>query len=173
MFKRMRFGFVPTTEAWRIVGLCILLLLITTSSLVGCTGSTCTVTPSLTQPPAPAAFQTAALAINPAELNPGQELSITAMVTNTGDIKGSYMAELKINDTTEQAMELTVVAGETQALSFLVSKDTPGIYEVTLGGLTGQFEVVEPVTLPQSRSPTIADSTTPRRSEPTRPSCCG
>lgn len=81
MFKRMRFGFVPTTEAWRIVGLCILLLLITASSLVGCTGSTCTVTPSLTQPPAMAAFQTAGLMINPPEIDPGQELSITATVT--------------------------------------------------------------------------------------------
>jgi len=155
---------MPTTETWRIVGLCILLLLITTSSLVACSGPTCTLTPALTPPPAPAAFQTAGLSINPAELNPGQELSITAVVTNTGDIEGSYVAELKTNDTTEQAMELIVVAGETQTLSFLVSKDTPGIYEVTLGELTGQFEVVEPVTLPQPSNPKIAG--------PTKPRCC-
>ena len=165
MFKRMRFGFMPTTETWRIVGLGILLLLIATSSLVACAGPTCTLTPALTpSPPAPAAFQTAGLSINPAELNPGQELTITAMVTNTGDIEGSYIAELKINDTTEQAMELVVVAGETQTLSFLVSKDTPGIYEVTLGELTGQFEVVEPVTLPQPSNRKIAS--------PTKPRCC-
>jgi len=127
--------------------------------------ATCTSTPALTPPPpAPAAFQTAALAINPAELNPGQELSITAMVTNTGDIEGSYVAELKINDTAEQAMELTVVAGGTQTLSFLVSKETPGIYEVTLGGLTGQFEVLKPATPPQSSNPKIAG--------PTKPRCC-
>ena len=125
---------------------------------VACTG------PTSTTPPAPAAFQTAGLSINPPEVNPRQELSVTAMVTNTGDIEGSYIAELKINAITEQAMEVTVVAGETQTLSFLVSKDTPGIYEVTLGGLTGQFEVVKPVTLPQPSNPKIAG--------PTRPRCC-
>ena len=164
MFKRMIFRFVPSTDTWRMVGLCTLLLLITASSLVGCTGSTCTVTPAVTPPPAPAAFQTAGLTINPPEINPGQELNITAMVTNTGDTVGSYIAQLKINDTTEQAMEVTVVAGETQALSFPVSKDTPGIYEVTLGELTGQFEVVKPVTLPQPNNPKIAG--------PTKPRCC-
>jgi hypothetical protein len=114
--------------------------------------------------------------ISPAEIDPGQELSITATVTNIGDIKDSYMADLKINDTTQQTMQVIVDAGETKAVTFVVVKDAPGIYEVAFGGLTGQFEVVEPVTLPQSRSPTIADSTTPRRSEPTRPGsrpgCC-
>jgi len=86
------------------------------------------------------------LTINPTEINPGQELIITATVTNTGDIEGSYMAELKINDTTQETMQVIVDAGETQALSFLVSKDTPGIYEVAIGGLNGQFEVLKPAT---------------------------
>jgi len=141
--------------------------------VVAYTGPTSTPTPAPTPPPAPAAFQTADLAINPAEIDPGQELSITAMVTNTGDIKGSYMAELKINDTTQQTIQVIVDAGEPKVITFVVVKDAPGIYEVALGGLTGQFEVVEPVTLPQSRSPTIADSTTPRSSGGSRPSCCG
>jgi len=146
MFKRMIFRFVPGTDTWRMVGLCTLLLLITALSLVGCTGSTCTTAPSLTRPPGLAAFQTAGLTINPTEINPGQELIITATVTNTGDIEGSYMAELKINDTTQETMQVIVDAGETQALSFLVSKDTPGIYEVAIGGLNGQFEVLKPAT---------------------------
>jgi hypothetical protein len=120
-----------------------------------------------------AAFQTAGLMINPPEIDPGQELSITATVTNTGDIRGSYMAELKINDTTQQTIQVIVDAGEPKVITFVVVKDAPGIYEVALGRLTGQFEVVEPVTLPQSRSPTIADSTTPRSSGGSRPSCCG
>jgi hypothetical protein len=173
MFKRMIFRFVPSTDTWRMVGLCTLLLLITASSLVGCTGSTCTVTPSLTRPPAPAAFQTTGLTINPPEIDPGRELSITATVANTGDVKGSYMAELKINDTTQQTMQVIVEAGETKAVTFVVVKDTPGIYEVALGGLNGQFEVLKPATPPQSFNPRIGDSTTPSRRKPSRPRCCG
>lgn len=146
MFKKMIFRFVSSTDTWRIVGLCTLLLLITALSLVGCTGSTCTTTPSLTQPTGLAVFQTAGLTINPTEINPGQELIITATVINTGDIKGSYMAELKINDTTQETMQVIVDAGETKVMTFAVVKDTPGIYEVAIGGLNGQFEVLKPTT---------------------------
>jgi hypothetical protein len=124
-------------------------------------------------PPAPAAFQTANLAINPAEVNPGRELSITATVTNTGDVKGSYMAELKINGNTRETTQVIVDAGETKAVTFAVVKDTPGIYEVVLGGLNGQFEVLKQATPPQSFNPTIGDSTTPSRRKPSRPRCCG
>ncbi len=162
MFKRMIFRFVSSTDTWRIVGLCTLLLLITALSLVGCTGSTCTTTPSLTQPTGLAVFQTAELTINPPEIDLGQELSITATVANTGDVKGGYMAELKINDTTQQTMQVIVDAGETKSVTFVVVKDAPGIYEVALGGLNGQFEVLKPATPPQSSNPTIADSTKPR-----------
>ena len=149
-----------------IVG-CILLLLVTILSLVAFSGRTSTL------PPAPAAFETTGLKINPPETDPGQELIITATVANTGDIRGGYMAELKVNDTTQQTMQVIVGAGETKAVTFAVVEDTPGIYEVVLGGLNGQFEVLKPATPPQSSNPTIDDPTTPSPSKPSKPSCCG
>ena len=124
-------------------------------------------------PPAPAAFQTAGLKINPTEIEPGEELSITATVANTGDVGGRYMAELKINDSTQQTMQVLVDAGESKAVTFAVVKDTPGIYEVALGGLNGQFEVLKPATPPQSFNPRSGDSTTPSRKKSSRPRCCG
>jgi hypothetical protein len=176
MFKRMISHFVPSADTWRIIGLCTLPLLITALSLVGCTGSTCTVTPSLIEPPASAAFQTAGLTINPAEIEPGEELSITATVANMGDVKGSYMAELKINDNTQETMQVIVDAGETKAVTFAVVRDTPGIYEVALGGLSGQFEVLKPATARQSFNsfkPGNGDSATPSVRKPSKPRCCG
>ena len=174
MFKRMISRFMPSTDTWRIMGLCTLLLLITVSSTVGCTGSTCTVKPGLPEPPVPATFQTAGLMINPAEIEPGEELSITATVANTGDVKGSYIAELKIDDSTQETMQVIVDAGETKAVTFVVVKDTPGIYEVALGELDGQFEVLKPATPPRSCcSPTIADSDTQTLRRPSKPRCCG
>jgi len=173
MLKRMISHFVPGTDTWRIIGLCTLLLLITASSLVGCTGSTCTVTPGLIEPPAPAAFKTAGLKINPAEIEPGEELSITATVANTGDARGSYMAELKINGNTQETTQVIVDAGETKAVTFAVVKDTPGIYEVALGELNGQFEVIKPATPPRSSNPKNGDADTPSVRERSKPrGCC-
>jgi len=173
MLKRMISHFLPSTDTWRIMGLCTLLLLITASSLVGCTGSTCTVTPGLIEPPAPAALQTDGLTINPTEIEPGEGLSITAMVTNTGDVRGSYMAELKINGNTQETTQVIVDAGKTKAVTFAVVKDTPGVYEVALGELNGQFEVIKPATPPGSFNPKNGDSDTPSLRRPSRPRCCG
>jgi len=103
-------------------------------------------------PPAPAAFQVAELAISPDEVTPREKVTITAKVTNTGGTEGSYTAELKINDVTEATSKVTVAAGASQLLSFVVSKDTPGTYRVTWGELTGEFVVVKPVP-PEPASP--------------------
>lgn len=107
-------------------------------------GISCAPKPVPAPLPAPAAFQIAELAINPAEVNPGEELTITARVTNTGGVEGSYTAELKINDVTEAAREVTVAAWASRLLSFSVSKDTPDTYRVALVELTGEFVVVKP-----------------------------
>lgn len=123
MSKKVMLGLVPTTGTWKIVGLCILLLLITTASLVACSGPTSTAT--LTSP-APTLFQTAELAINPAEVNPGVEVIITAQVTNTDDTEDTYTAGLRVNDVTMETMEVTMAAGESKPLSFIRIHGYPG-----------------------------------------------
>ena len=104
-------------------------------------------TPTQARLSAPGGFEVAQLGIDPAEVNPGQEIRITAQVTNTGDEEESYTAELSINNIAEAVREEVLPAGGTQTLSFLVSKDIPGTYEVALGGLAGQFVVVKPAEL--------------------------
>jgi len=136
MSKKVMLGLVPTAGTWRIVGLCILLLLITTSSFVACSGLTST---STLTPPAPSAFLTAELAINPAEVNPGVEVIITAQVTNIDDTEGTYTAGLIINDVTVETMEVTMAAGESRPLSFVGPMASPGTYKVTWAELVGEF----------------------------------
>jgi len=109
--------------------------------VVACTGPTSTLTPALTPPPAPTAFQTADLAINPAEVNPAVEVTITAQVTNTNDTEGTYAAGLMINDVTAATMEVTMAAGESKPVSFVGSLATPGTYKVTWAELVGEFLV--------------------------------
>ena len=109
--------------------------------------------------PAPAAFHIAGLAISPVELEPGGEVTISAEVTNTGDIEGSYTAELKIDGVIEATTEITLAGGASQLLSFSVSRDTPGTYKVTWDELAGEFVVAEPLPLePVVRTVTWTDA---------------
>jgi len=95
-------------------------------------------------PATQASFHLAELVVSPAEVNPGEEVAISARVTNTGGAEGSYTAELRIDNVVELAKEVTVPAGGTTTLSFHRYSGIPGTYGVTLGELTGQFIVVEP-----------------------------
>lgn len=95
-------------------------------------------------PSTQASFHLAELVISPTEANAGEEVAISAKVTNTGGAEGSYTAELRIDNIVELAKKVTIPAGETTTLSFYRYSGIPGTYGVTLGGLTGQFTVVEP-----------------------------
>ncbi|MCK4579914.1 MAG: hypothetical protein KAU10_01095, partial [Dehalococcoidia bacterium] len=64
-------------------------------------------------PPTQASCHLAELVISPAEVNPGEEVAISARVTNTGGAEGSYTAELRIDNVVELAKEVTVAAGGT------------------------------------------------------------
>jgi len=123
----------------------ILIILLAVSGLMPACSSSSTPTASST-------FQTAQLAINPAEVNPGVEVIITAQVTNTADTEGTYNAELRINDVKVATAEVTMAAGASRPVSFVGSLPTPGTYKVTwvehIGEslateLTGEFVVVE------------------------------
>ena len=87
------------------------------------------------------AFETTELAINPAEVNPGVEVIITAQVINTGDTEGIYTAGLMIDDITTATTEVTLAAGANQLVSFAGSMSAPGTYKVTWTELVGEFLV--------------------------------
>lgn len=95
-------------------------------------------------PATQASFHLAELAISPAEADPGEEVAISARVTNTGGAEGSYTAELRIDSIVELVKEVTLPAGGATTLSFYRYSGIPGTYGVTLGELAGQFTVVEP-----------------------------
>ena len=93
-------------------------------------------------PPAPAKFKLSELAINPAQTEVGEPVTISAIVQNTGELEGSYTLTLKINGEIEQSKETTLAAGESRQVSFTVIKDDPGTYAITVEGLTGEFIVL-------------------------------
>ncbi len=127
----MRVSKVAFVLRFVLVGLCVF----------AATGFSCAPKPATS--PAPAVFQVAELSINPNKVDPGEEVTIRAKVTNIGGTLASYTIELKINDVIEVAHQVDLAPGTSQRLRFSVYKDIPGTYMVTLDELTGNFVVLD------------------------------
>jgi len=96
-------------------------------------------------PPELAAFSVSYLSVSPRlEVEPGESVAITVLVANTGGESGSYTVVLKIDGVKEAEETVTVAAGESQDVSFSLTRDEPGTYSVAVDGLSGSFTVVAP-----------------------------
>jgi len=91
----------------------------------------------------PAAFTVSNLTVQPAEIEPGGVVAITALVSNTGGSSGTHDVVLNINGVEEAQESVTVAAGGSQTVSFSVTKTELGEYSVALANLSGSFTVVE------------------------------
>jgi len=108
---------------------------------------------SIQPPPTPqwpAFFELSNLSITPSisktwEMLPfivrtGEEVVITADVTNYGDQAGSYTAFLRINEITRATKEISLEPGQTKKIAFTVTDNEPGSYKVRIDVLTGDFQ---------------------------------
>lgn len=94
----------------------------------------------------PAAFEISNLTISPGMVAPGDEVSISALVVNVGDLPGTKALELMINGES-RTREVSLGPGESTTVAFTVTQESEGTYEVWLEGLSGSFEVVIPATM--------------------------
>ena len=72
----------------------------------------------------------------------GESVTITANVGNDGGQQGSYVADLKINDTTQATKEIALLPGQSQEVLFTVSDNIPGHHTIQMGDLRGEFETL-------------------------------
>jgi hypothetical protein len=93
----------------------------------------------------PPEFHLSNLKINPAEVDSGEAVVITAKIANVGGTQSIYTAELKVDNCTVKTEKVTLAAGTDSTLSFKICADLPGTYTITLGELTGKFIVAEPI----------------------------
>ncbi len=93
-------------------------------------------------PPAlPAAFTSSSLSISPVEVDIGEAVSISTLVTNTGEEAGSYTITLKIDGVVEETKEIALAGGTSKTVTFTTAKDKAGTYSVDVDGLMGSFMV--------------------------------
>lgn len=89
----------------------------------------------------PAAFTVSNLNIVPERVKQGETITISAIVTNTGETAGNYSVVLRVKGVAESIEEVTLEPGRSQKVVFNITKDAAGFYPVALENLSGKFVV--------------------------------
>ena len=94
------------------------------------------------QPPiTPASFELTSLQVSPPEVLEGQEVTVTASVTNTGGIPGNFDEPLLVNGVGVSSKVITVQPGATRTLTYVIPTKKSGIYTVSLHDTSAKFNV--------------------------------
>ncbi len=96
---------------------------------------------------APANFEVTSLEVMPLEVIAGEAVDVTAEVENTGASEGTYTAVLMVDGVEVERKDIVIEAGATGTVTFSLAKDTPGSYQIGVGGLSSTLVVVEEVEL--------------------------
>jgi transglutaminase-like putative cysteine protease len=89
-----------------------------------------------------AKFTVSDLCINPAEVRAGDEVTVTADITNTGECEGTFHAELMLDGNRVDSHHVIVAPGATHEVNFTLLIEEPGTYGIELGSLSGTLSVV-------------------------------
>ena len=108
---------------------------------------TLTVTAAPPDRPAPAGtarFELGDLRLTPAVAGPGEEVTVSLVVTNRGSAAGRQHLVLRVSGVVEDSRDIPLEAGTSRVVQFTVSREIPGTYQVEVGELTGSFTVTAP-----------------------------
>ncbi len=94
--------------------------------------------------PESAAFVLSDLNISPTQLEVGQQVTISVNVTNIGTAAGEYTATLAIDNLPNQNQTVPLQSGESTIVTFELDSVTEGTHSITIGELTGSFQVNAP-----------------------------
>jgi len=87
-------------------------------------------------------FRPSNLVIEPGEAKPGQEISISLIVTNIGGAAGTRTLELKVDGEVRSVKSVTLEPGESQVVSFSIIEHMEGEHVVEIADLEGDFSIV-------------------------------
>ena len=92
-------------------------------------------------PPIPAAFVTSLLIVAPGKVGSGEDVTISVLVTNTGDSASTHRVELEINGAVIAFQDVSLEGGDSQTVVFITSRDRPGVYDVSIDNMTDSFVI--------------------------------
>jgi len=89
----------------------------------------------------PATFELSQFKIEPPDVNSGESVTISAVVTNTGQSEGRYMVSLKIDGAVASTREISLSGGQKTTVIFTIAREAVGTYAAQIGTLSGSFTV--------------------------------
>jgi hypothetical protein len=145
----------------------ILAMVLVTASLalVACSAARANPIAADPAPAGQAEFKVVGLGVNPSQISPGEKVFINAKIANTGDVEGTYNAQLKVNGVVEAVGNIDIPAGGSRDVTFNTTEDAVQSYTVSLDQMAGQFAVIAPQAAPNTA---LAGADTPAA----LPSCC-
>ncbi len=95
----------------------------------------------------PAKFKVENLRIEPAKVQVGETTEVKVTLRNIGGTEGSKKLELEIEEKT-RTLTIPVAPNKGKVCSFLISKQDPGVYDVSISGMVDSFRVTEKENIP-------------------------
>jgi len=93
--------------------------------------------------PGLAEFTLSNLSISPSKPEVGETIIISFDIANSGGRQGTYTAILKVNGIKTATKNIALDAGESRSVSFIVTAESSGTYNIEIDGLKDAFEVAE------------------------------
>jgi hypothetical protein len=90
----------------------------------------------------PASFEISDFQLSSQQVAPGNSLTISAVVTNSGDLTGSYEVMLKMDDAVVEEKTVTLNGGRSEAVSFSITPPD-GEHQASIGSFSANFSVNE------------------------------
>jgi oligopeptide transport system substrate-binding protein len=91
----------------------------------------------------PAQVEASSLVITPALLFQGQEAKVQAIVKNTGEVKGTIPVKISVNGQESDAKMVTLEPGDSTGVSFSISRDLPGKYEIAIASQKSSLQICD------------------------------
>jgi len=90
-----------------------------------------------------AKFEVINLIIEPSGTLVGQTVSVSVDVVNTGGTEGTYNVILLVNSAEESNENVSLTPNTSQTVTFNLTRDITGVYEIEVTGLKGELTVVD------------------------------
>jgi len=94
------------------------------------------------RPYLPPLFEVQNATLKTAKAGPGEQVEVTATVTNTGGSNGATKVVLYVNGQEADSKGIALTSGQSTPISFTVSRNDPGTYSVYINSVSaGSFTV--------------------------------
>ncbi len=92
----------------------------------------------------PANITLSNLSVSPTEIATQESVNISAIISNTGDVRGAYAVNLKVDNALVQTKQIILDGGDQTTVSFSLTGDAEGTHTVSIGSLSGTYTVKTP-----------------------------